>query len=78
MAESITGSYSWQSKVENLKTSDDDIFKIVQGVMERGSPQERFAFQYALENRKSTTEFLSNVLSALAQTARGVIANMRG
>ena len=70
-------SYSWGSKIADLKTNDDDIISIAKDVATRGSEAEMAAFQFATQKRQRLSEFLSNMIKAVFDTARSLVNNLR-
>ena len=67
-----------QSKVLDLKTSDEDILKMIKTAYGgTGSAEDRAMLQQLLEMRSNNASLLSNMYRTLADTTRAIIQNIR-
>jgi|LakMenEpi03Aug12_release.lakeMendotaPanAssembly.Ray.scaffolds.fasta_scaffold4679326_1 hypothetical protein len=67
-----------ENTVLDLKTSDEDILKMIKKTYgTAGSAEDRALLQRLLEMRSNNASLLSNMYRSLAETTRSIIQNIR-
>jgi hypothetical protein len=65
-----------EKKIMDLKTTDQEVFRLVRQAFEGGSEATKQAVSYAIQQRGNTSSLWSAILKSMSDSTRAVIQNL--